>query len=88
MPRLMIKGYKGYKKKSPPSEKQIFSILLVRVAMFEAIAIYGFVLDVLGSSLEIAAIFFAFAVFFLLITFPTKNKWNKLATMIEPLGDK
>jgi F0F1-type ATP synthase membrane subunit c/vacuolar-type H+-ATPase subunit K len=89
MPKLTIKGYKSYRRKPRPNEKsQIFSIFLVRAAMLEAVAIYGLILGILGASLEIVAPFFIAALVCLLLTFPTKSKWGKLAGMIESSAGK
>jgi hypothetical protein len=84
LPRLLIKSSKRYKRKPPIMGKsQVFSNLIVRGAMLEAIAIYGLVLGIMGASLKIVLPFFIITVAGLLLTFPTKNKWNKLTALIE-----
>ncbi|MFC1909584.1 hypothetical protein ACFLXD_07075 [Chloroflexota bacterium] len=86
LPRLIIK----YRQRKPGLNKGrfLFSVYIVRAAIIEAVAIYGLILGILGASLVIVAPFFIATVAGLLLTFPTKGKWNKMAALIEPLNVK
>ena len=81
LPRLMIKGYR----KKPRLERGNFllSIILVRAAMFEAIAIWGLILRVVGISLQIVWPFFLVSALALILTFPTKARLEKMLLQIS-----
>lgn len=48
---------------------------ILRICLFEAIAIYGLVLGILGSSWYIWLPFFALSLIALTLTFPTSERW-------------
>ena len=90
LPRLMIKGYKTAVRKAPiaPIKSRLFSIFIARSASLEAIAIWGFILGIIGARLDSVVPFFIVSVVGLIIVFPTESKWNKLAAMLEPPVDE
>lgn len=81
LPRLMIKGYR----KKPRLERGNFllSIIIVRAAMFVAIAVWGLILRVVGISLQIVWLFFLVSALALLLTFPTNARLEKILLEIS-----
>ena len=81
LPTLMIKAYR----KKPEIERtnSLLSIILVRAAMFGAIAVYGLTLGILGVSLQIVWPFFLVSVLALLISFPTRAKLERMVVKIS-----
>jgi hypothetical protein len=52
--------------------------LIVRCTLFESVAIFGFVLGVLGAGWIISLPFFVVAAVALILTFPTSARWQKM----------
>lgn len=61
--------------------RHVLEAYIVRCAFFEAVAIYGLVLGILGSKWEIILPFFFIAAVAMILTFPTEGRWQK---MLEP----
>lgn len=93
---FMIKRRNGVQKQSNKgfnwgwfkTKSRTLSVFITRSAVIEAIAIYGLVLGVLGASLEVVIPFFIVTIMGLIIAFPTKRRWSKIALILEPPADK
>ena len=83
-PRLMSRGYVTTPVKI---ESRLLTLSIIRSSTLEAIGIWGLLLGILGAGTYIVLAFFIVAIAGLVITFPGKNKWNRLATMIRPPAD-
>jgi hypothetical protein len=82
LPKLMAKSYKSNSEKSVIKiEGGLLSLLIFRSAMIESLAIYGLILGILGASLYIILPFYIVAIAGLVIIFPSKDKWNRMAAM-------
>jgi hypothetical protein len=84
--KWMIKGYKP--KVQPKINQFLLSVIIVRATMFEATAIWGLVLSILGASMLIVALFFVAAFADLIVTFPTQARWNKMKAGISGYQDQ
>ncbi|MFC2071749.1 hypothetical protein ACFLUU_03395 [Chloroflexota bacterium] len=71
LPRWTIKWYKQ-------NVQGLLSVHIVRSALFEAVAIYGLVLGILGAKWPILLPFLAIAALALILTFPTEEKWRNM----------
>ncbi len=84
-PWLMLKGYLSNKRKPPVElDSRLFSLYIVQSSTLEAIAVWGLMLGILGGSIYIVIVFFIVAVAGLIITFPTRNRWERLSVRIKP----
>jgi cytochrome c oxidase subunit IV len=81
----MLKGYLSNKRKPPVElDSRLFSLYIVQSSTLEAIAVWGLMLGILGGSIYIVIVFFIVAVAGLIITFPTRNRWERLSVRIKP----
>jgi hypothetical protein len=62
-----------------PIDVYKLSLIILQGALFEAIGIYGLVLGMMGVNWGTILIFFAVGIGALILTFPTEQRWNKLA---------
>lgn len=87
LPNLLIRAWIKRPRKIVISMIFIYLQLVqvVQASLFEASAIYGLILGFLGVSLEIIVIFFAVSMIGLLLTFPTRAKWERKIAKIKPL---
>jgi hypothetical protein len=80
LPRWLLKARtKAYSNNS----KILLSFNIIRVGLFESIAIYGLILGILGAGAQITIPFLVVSAGTLILTFPTEERWKK---MIESLN--
>jgi hypothetical protein len=59
-----------------------------RMGTYEAVAVYGLLLSILGAGWSAIIPFFVVAVAALVLTFPTQVKWERLVAQIGPIAPK
>jgi hypothetical protein len=69
-------------------KRQIFknlvaTTLVMRAGFFTAVAVYGFILGVIGVSWVFPLGFFVVAGILLVVTFPTKTRWEKMSSLAQ-----
>ena len=58
-------------------EASVFAGQILRIVLFESLAIYSLVLGILGSDWYVLVPLFLLAAVALILTFPTKKRWVK-----------
>ena len=77
-PKILLKSYKKspYKSVYRPSNALVTSQIL-RVALSNILAIYGFILGIFGASWQITGLFFLSYFISQILIFPTIRKWQR-----------
>ncbi len=85
LPRWMVRLSKAVDAMKD-NRGMLFGIQLAQGSSFEAIATYGLALGVLGADWETVLPFFIIALAALIHTFPTGDRWKKLANTLSGNG--
>ena len=71
LPRWTVRWYRQ-------KSRRLFNVYFIRGGLFEAVAIYGLILGILGAKWPIILPFFIVGAATLVHTFPTEERWGKM----------
>ena len=64
------------------------AIYLARVALFQSVGVYGLMLGIMGAGWQISLPFLFVSAVALILTFPTKERWEKTLEKLGPINEE
>jgi hypothetical protein len=75
--KLQSQWKKSYPPNMTPAETALLNVFVMRAAMFEAVAVFGLVLGILGVDWQFTLPFFIAPAVAIVLTFPNEEKWKQ-----------